>query len=222
MATPSFGASTAATGGHPAHSMAVTTPTSRSTRRPRAEAHPARGRPHPLSRGSVPPPEADDAPVVGHAHLVAVPERRQEVEPQTLDIRRQLHGGADDGSTGRVRPEVRVIVADADLAVLPGDDERLGRLHGTQGSRVPVPPRSSSPIWTATLARLIIRRLRSRHATRALATATGEKGVLPMRAPWSGLGLGSLTVLPLGAGTVDAAIRNGNGRDPLTPERNRR
>jgi len=43
-----------------------------------------------------------------------------------------------------------------------------------------------------------------------------------MRAPWSGLGLGSLTVLPLGAGTVDAAIRNGNGRDPLTPERNRR
>ena len=50
----------------------------------------------------------------------------------------------------------------------------------------------------------------------------GEKGLLPMRAPWSGLSLGSLTVLPLGAGTVDAAIPDGNGRDHLTPEWNRR
>jgi hypothetical protein len=28
-----------------------------------------------------------------------------------------------------VRPEVRVVVADAKLLALPGDDERVGRLH---------------------------------------------------------------------------------------------
>jgi hypothetical protein len=67
-----------------------------------------------------------DAPVVGHAHRVAFPERRHEEEPQTLHIRRQLHGGADDSTTQRVGTEVRVVMSDMHLVTLPGDDKRLG------------------------------------------------------------------------------------------------
>jgi hypothetical protein len=50
-----------------------------------------------------------------HAHCVAVPERRHEVQPQPLHIRRQIHGGADDGTTRRMRLKVWVAVPQAGL-----------------------------------------------------------------------------------------------------------
>jgi len=55
-------------------------------------------------------PQPDHAPVVADPDAVAVPDRRQQDEAQPVDMRRQLHGGADDGTTRRVRPEVRVIM----------------------------------------------------------------------------------------------------------------
>ena len=43
----------------------------------------------------------------------------------------ELHRRADDGTARRAGAEVRVIVAAADLAALPGDNEGGHGLHGT-------------------------------------------------------------------------------------------
>ena len=47
--------------------------------------------------------------------------------PSTTDPR--LDGGPDDGASRRERPQVRAIVADAELVALRWDDERVGALH---------------------------------------------------------------------------------------------
>ena len=63
-------------------------------------------------------------------------------------------GSADDGASGRVGADVRVVVADAELAALLGDDQGFGHSHGADDSRVVVPPRV--PLWTPSQPGLMI------------------------------------------------------------------
>ena len=73
-------------------------------------------------------PQAHHFAIVGDPDVVAMPQGGSQGEPQASHVGRQLDGGTDDLTGMRVRPEPRVIVPDAKLATLPGDDERVG-LH---------------------------------------------------------------------------------------------
>ena len=66
------------------------------------------------------------------ATLTPVPltDRRRKDEPQTLDVRGQLHRGAQALADVGVEAKVGVIVADPDGSAAPGDDERLRSGHG--------------------------------------------------------------------------------------------
>ena len=75
------------------------------------------------------PPQSDRAAVLGDLDVKAIAQRRRQDEPEPVDIGRQLDGGTDDLTSVHIRPEVWVIVADAELAAIPGDDERVRCLH---------------------------------------------------------------------------------------------
>ena len=98
---------------------------------PRRRHPPARSRPD-VALSVRPPsssPQPHDAAVVADTHSVAVTHCCPQGEPQTLHIRRQLDGAADDLTGMGVRPEMGVIVANTELLALPGDDERVGGFH---------------------------------------------------------------------------------------------
>jgi hypothetical protein len=71
-------------------------------------------------------PQPHRTPIVADFHPVAVVHSRPQDEPQALDVRRQLDGGADDLAGMGVWTDARIIVAHAELLALPGDDERVG------------------------------------------------------------------------------------------------
>ena len=71
---------------------------------------------------------AAEEPILGDTHAIAVAEDRPQDEPQALHVARQLDRRTETGSSRRVGRAPRVVLADADLLALPGDDERVG-LH---------------------------------------------------------------------------------------------
>ena len=66
-------------------------------------------------------PEPHNAPIVRHLDAVPLTDRRRKDEPQTLDVRGQLHRGAQALADVGVEAKVGVIVA---------DPERIGRARG--------------------------------------------------------------------------------------------
>jgi len=80
------------------------------------------------------PPEPDRRPVVAHPDAVPLADSRGQDEAQALDVGGELHGRAQLLTVTRVHAETGVIVADAELATLPSDDERL---HEPDCSRTP-------------------------------------------------------------------------------------
>ncbi len=68
------------------------------------------------------------------------PDRRHQDEPEALDIVPQLDGAADDGTIGRVRAEVRIILASAEPVAAPGNEVRPDRCHEAERICFPLPP----------------------------------------------------------------------------------
>jgi len=59
------------------------------------------------------------AAIVAHPDAAAVAHGGRQHQPEPVHVGRQLDGGADDGAAWRVGPEVRVVMSDAGLMVMP-------------------------------------------------------------------------------------------------------
>jgi hypothetical protein len=96
------------------------------------------GLPRPATRepSSSASPQPHHSAIGGDPDAVAIAHRGAQHRPQAIHVRCQLDSSTDDLTGMGVRPEAGVVVADAELLTLPGDDERVGALCGDRTTAV--------------------------------------------------------------------------------------